>query len=284
MNRGSMGGRFWQILLGFFLLLLGLSSIGGDQTVTLFLGLLGFYLISRQFSSSTNGDARSRDRRSSRTLADRGLIPSEDIDIHVERQSISDPDMLPHAVTAARLAGIEPTNALVAPLDIGLMSFGEDGEPIIHRTTAIDQDSVAIQPYLHLRLARRAEGRIRFEIVDALGKLVFVHEDRYPLDTGVNLISPRARLPITHASAFNGDWKLRVYADDVPIALHHFGWFEDTSKAIRRHLDEDGEISAELRALMAENRLGKLSLDELLGEQIEDQLTDPARIRRGRSS
>ncbi|MCC6804535.1 MAG: hypothetical protein IT319_16745, partial [Anaerolineae bacterium] len=46
-----------------------------------------------------------------------------------------------------------------------------------------------------------------------------------------------------------------------------FAWQESASKAIRRHLTEDGELSGEIRAMMAENRLQRMSLDDLLEEQ-----------------
>jgi hypothetical protein len=36
---------------------------------------------------------------------------------------------------------------------------------------------------------------------------------------------------------------------------------------IRRHVREDGELSNEVRAMMAENRLQRMSLDELLSDQ-----------------
>jgi len=272
-----MSGRFWQVMLGLLLLLIGLSSVFGDQAITLTLGLLGFYLITRQFNRSSAQisarDARRRAERPRQTDHPRHVEEDIRVDARIIPESggiVRDADALPHAVAAARLAGIEPRDALVVPVDIGVMAFGEDGEPMLHRTVAVDEDSSAIQPYIHLRLPRRAEGRIRFELIDAAGAVAFVHEDRYPLRAGINLISPRARLPITPQFSLRGDWELRVYADNVPLAVHRFGWREDGGKAIRRQLAEDGEISPELRALMAQQRLDTLSLDELLGDQPSD--------------
>ena len=46
------------------------------------------------------------------------------------------------------------------------------------------------------------------------------------------------------------------------------------SKTIRRHLTEDGELSGEVRAMMAENRLQRMSLDDLLEEQDQQQEQD----------
>jgi hypothetical protein len=65
----------------------------------------------------------------------------------------------------------------------------------------------------------------------------------------------------------HGAWQLRVTADSLPLATHTFEWQESESKAIRRHLTDDGEISSGLRVALAENRLQKMSLDELLSYQ-----------------
>jgi hypothetical protein len=80
-------------------------------------------------------------------------------------------------------------------------------------------------------------------------------------------VTPAARLPIHDAHNMNGDWQLRVSADGVLLAVHPFGWQESTTKAIRRHLREDGELSNEVRAMLADSRLQKMSLDELLADQ-----------------
>ena len=55
------------------------------------------------------------------------------------------------------------------------------------------------------------------------------------------------------------------------LAVHDFGWQETATKAVRRNLTEDGEINSELRAALAENRLQKLSLDDLLADQDEEE-------------
>ena len=57
----------------------------------------------------------------------------------------------------------------------------------------------------------------------------------------------------------------------MPLATHSFEWQESDTKRVRRHITEDGEISNELRTAMAESRLQKLSLDELLGYQDGDE-------------
>jgi hypothetical protein len=100
--------------------------------------------------------------------------------------------------------------------------------------------------------------------------VLFIHEEDHEFQQGRNLVVPAARLPIHDAHAMQGDWGLRISADGVLIADHHFGWQESTTKVIRRHLTEDGELSGEIRAMVADSKLEKMSLDELLEAQEPD--------------
>ena len=266
MRRPSNHQRFWQIMLGFLLITIGLASRGGGQAITLILGLIGFYLITRQFSQSA---AQIPPREQSGERAD--PVPPRRA---AEDQTFS------HAIRAARRAGVDPANAAVLPTDIGLIAFDDTGAPSIFRSAPVGDFARAVQPYIQLRLPRRAEGRIRFEVADANGSVVFAHEDAYALQAGVNLISPRARLPLGDLAVLHGRWELRVSADGVPIAVHTFTWKHDDSQSIRRHLASDGEISLELRDLLAEKRLEALSLDDLLADQQQRDQEAPRRARR----
>jgi hypothetical protein len=105
---------------------------------------------------------------------------------------------------------------------------------------------------------------------DADGQVVFRQQEDHNFERGRNLIMPAARLPIRSSNAVHGEWRLLVYADGVLIADHPFGWEESTSSAIRRNLTEDGELSGEIREMIADNRLERMSLDELLSEQETD--------------
>jgi hypothetical protein len=265
MRRRSNHQRFWQIMLGFLLITIGLASFGGGQALTLILGLIGFYLLIQQFSQSAT------------QIPPRDTV-SQSADSASPHRAAED-QAFSHAIRAARRAGVDPADAAVLPIDIGLMAFDEAGAPSIFRSAPVGDFARAIQPYIQLRLPRRAEGRIRFEIVDADGSIVFANEDAYALQPGVNLISPRARLPLRDPAALRGRWELRVAADSVPIAVHPFTWKHDDSQALRRHLVSDGEISPELHDLLAENRLEALSLDDLLADQESDRKS-PRRARR----
>jgi hypothetical protein len=64
---------------------------------------------------------------------------------------------------------------------------------------------------------------------------------------------------------------MRVSADGVILAEHRFEFSEAAEANIRRHIGEDGEINTELRAVMAESRLPKMSLDDLLQYGADDE-------------
>lgn len=177
-----------------------------------------------------------------------------------------------HALAAVRAAGRDPDSLPVLPVDIGVMSYTGDNDPVIHRDWAVMDDVDYIQPFVQLRLPRTATGRIRFELVDSDGEAQFVHEQDYQLERGRNLVVPAARLPVQDQQPVDRPWELRVIADGVLLAVHEFE-FDDAdtiSQELRQHILEDGEISNELRTALAANRLERMSLDDLLADQNND--------------
>ncbi len=258
--------RFGEVMLGLFLLIAGVSAFGGDSAITLILIVGGLYLLMRRFdqAAQTELDSRSFSREDDYAFED--PIPA---------QPRAD-QVYAHALDAVRRAGLDPAETHVLPTDIGVMAFSGDQEPTIYRTRPVPDDVDYIQPFVQLRLPTRAHGRIRFEIVDSDNQVLFVHEEDHDFQRGRNLITPAARLPIHDAHAMQKGWQLRISADGMVIAEHDFQWQESTSRAIRRHLGEDGEINNEVRAMMAENRLQKLSLDELLADQDEGDADEAA--------
>lgn len=176
-----------------------------------------------------------------------------------------------HALDAVRRAGGNPDILPVLPVDMGLLSFHGDDDPVIHRTWPVDDDADYVQPFVQLRLPVAASGRIMFEILDDLGKRVYIHEDQYHLVRGRNLIMPSTRLPVHDEQHLEGRWDLRVLTDGVLLASHAFTWAATENPDFRRHIGEDGEISSEMRAILHDSRLQRLSLDELLLDQHEEQ-------------
>ena len=265
-RRRNRDRRFGEIMLGLFLLIGGIAAIGGDSALTLILIVAGLYLLARRFDQAAQTELNSRRSAREDDYAFEEPLPA---------QPRAD-QVYAHALDAVRRAGLDPAETHVLPTDIGVMAFSGDQEPTIYRTRPVPDDVDYIQPFVQLRLPTRAHGRIRFEIVDSDNQVLFVHEEDHDFQRGRNLITPAARLPIHDAHAMQKGWQLRISADGMVIAEHDFQWQESTSRAIRRHISEDGEINNEVRAMMAENRLQKLSLDELLAEQEEGDADEAA--------
>lgn len=253
--------RFTEIIVGLFLLMFGVSGLfeGGNPFLIL-LVLAGVYMLFRQFQANREASSVSIPRRS---YPIRDLV--EDIDEQTGKERI-----YRHALQAVKEAGLDPDQTRVLVTDIGFMAFKGDQDAMVHRSRPIPDDVNYIQPFVQLRVPTKAVGRIRFEIVDSDGQVLFVREENHQLERGRNLITPAARLPIHDAQAMHNAWELRISADGVPLAAHFFDWEETSVRAVRRHLTEDGEITDELRTALATNRLEKISLDDLLADQEED--------------
>jgi hypothetical protein len=261
------------ILLAFILLMLaGVALLESSALVVLI--LLGLLFLVRQFdnqqiqSSVDNSSYEDSDYGADYEYGASGYEPYA-----ANRQTQSDP-VYRHALEAVQRAGHDPDNVQVLAVDIGVMAFKGSSEPAVYRTWSLPDDIDYVQPFVQLRLPSKATGRIKFEIVDSSGRVVFVHEDLHNLERGRNFVSPAARLPIHDENLTNGQWGMRVSADGVILADHRFEFSEAAEANIRRHIGEDGEINTELRAVMAESRLPKMSLDDLLsygGEEEEQQ-------------
>jgi hypothetical protein len=267
MNNGQIDRRFVELMAGLFLLLIAFAA--GDAGIAWVFGMAGLYLLFRQFNRSRaelGGDRRFGmrglgDRRQERAAS------FDDTEPHMVTDEPSGTQIYAHALDAVRRAGIDPAQSPVLPIDLGLMAFRGNQQPALHRTRPVLDDADFVQPFVQLKLATRAAGKVRFEIVDSDGQLIFIHEDYHQLKPGLNLITPAARLPIHDAQAKHGDWLLRLSADGILLAEHRFAWLESTEKVIRRHVQVDGELSNEMRRLLDDSRPEKMSLDELLAEQ-----------------
>ena len=244
-------------MIGLFLLVIGLGATSGSSfAFGLLLAGAGIFMLARQYSRS-GGFAPAEPR--SEADAEPAEAPA--------RQQTGAEQVYAHAIRAAERAGHEPGDMQVLPVDIGVMAFRAGRDPVVYREKPVLDDVDYIQPFVQLRLPTRAEGRIRFEIADSDGQILFIHEDMHRLQRGRNLVTPSARLPIHDAQAMHGAWELRVSADGVPLAAHKFEWHESAEKTVRRHLREDGEMTSELRAAIIDSTPGELSLDELLAYQ-----------------
>jgi hypothetical protein len=176
---------------------------------------------------------------------------------------------LSHAAEAVAAAGHSPDELALLPIDVGFLAYTGGERPVVHREAPIPDTVDYVQPFIELYLERAAAGTLRFEIVDGQGEVVYVREERRELKAGSTPVIPATRLPVGDFLYTDENWALRVYAANTLIAEHTFGWIDPVTvgTALREHLYEDGELSADLEVLVEDAALQPMSLDELLGEE-----------------
>lgn len=259
----STNERIVAVVIGLLFLVGMVEGQSGFLVLLLILGAL------YAFRQREETEQTARYQREARDYVAREVAPRE------KAQATAEKKVHRHAVDAVRRAGLDPDALQVLPVDIGLLSFHGDGNPVIHRKYPVDDDVDYIQPFVQLRVPVTAAGRVKFEVIDDMGQRVFVHEDNYQLERGRNLIIPAARLPIHDEQEMNGGWRVQISADGVLLARHLFEWRETdegtADSPFREHLAEDGEIGSELRAVLADSRLDQMSLDDLLAHQDEEE-------------
>jgi hypothetical protein len=266
MNNSPSGSS--TIVVALVLMFLGIIATGSDIFPGVLLLALGAWMLYKQMGGKSDLGSVSRRYGDKRAKAAAQAFVEESAAV---RQSGSE-KVYAHALHAVEQAGLNPDQMRVLPVDMGFMVFRANNEADLFRTQPLPDDADYIQPFVQLRLSTRARGRVKFEIMDSDGRTIFIHEDIHELARGRNLITPKARLPIHDAHPMTHDWHLRVSADGLPLAMLEFGWSESGTRYMRRNISEDGEISNELRAALAENRLQeKVSLDDLLSPQQDEE-------------
>ena len=258
-------------LIGVLLILLALSAMAdmGAGVIFLLLGLLALSRILDRNGVQVNFG---------------GTVANEDEDEESngweERRPARAANVEPvyrHAVDAVKRAGHDPDRVQVLATDLGVLGFRGDEAPAVYRTWSLPDDLDYIQPFGQLRVPIKANGRVRFEILDADGTPVFIQDEVLSLVRGRNFITPSARLPIHDQRAMDGTWRMRVSADNVLLAVHEFQFAEAENAVIHQHIGEDGEITSELKAAMAESQLPRISLDDLLAHQEAEEAQQRAR-------
>src|SRR5690606_37017645 len=147
---------FSEIMLGLFLLFLGISALfeGGGVFMAV-LVLAGLFMLVRQFENGRMLES-STPRR----------IRQETYEVPVDDHESAQRRIYRSALEAVEAAGHDPETVRVLTTDIGFMAFKGDQDPVVYRTRDIPDDVDYIQPYVQIRLPTRAVGRIRFEILD----------------------------------------------------------------------------------------------------------------------
>ena len=268
-----MDGNRNTWFLAFILLALGAVALLGNSFPVI-LVLLGLLFLVRQFDSDSDSSAVSEqdyeDSYEYEQQEETGEFYS-DYELPLQQSPSSEQRVYRHALESVTRAGQDPDAMQVLAVDIGLLTTKDDSAQKIYRTWSLPDDIDYIQPYVQLRVPMEANGDIRFEIIDAVGDAVYIHEDTFKLRRGRNFLMPNTRMPLHDQMELDGKWSLRIIADGVTIAEHRFEYAEASSADFRRHIGEDGEISTEMRAVMDESRLPKMSLDDLLAYQGEDE-------------
>ncbi len=258
--------------LAFILMALGAVALLGNSFPVI-LVLLGLLFLVRQFDSddsSSNLSSSAAADRYDYSYAYEQEEDEDDYEIFHQQPASAEQRVYRHALDSVMRVGLNPDETEVLAVDIGLLTTRGDSEPQVYRTWSLPDDIDYIQPFVQLRVPMAAVGNIRFEILDARGAPVYIHEDGFQLRRGRNFLTPNTRMPLHDQMELDGKWTLRIVADGVDIAEHHFEYAEATSASIRRHMGEDGEINAEMQAAIGESRPGKMSLDDLLAFQ-EDE-------------
>ena len=260
--------------LAFILMALGAVALLGNSFPVI-LVLLGLLFLVRQFDNDgSSSNVRQETYEYSYEYEQQAEEEEEDYDdyeIFHQQPASAEQRVYRHALESVERAGLDPDDTQVLAVDIGLLTTKEASEPQIYRTWSLPDDIDYIQPFVQLRVPMEANGNIRFEIIDAVGARVYIHEDSFKLNRGRNFLTPSTRMPLHDQMELDGKWRLRIIADGVVIADHRFEYAEATGANIRRHIGEDGEINTEMRAVMTENRLPKMSLDDLLDYQAEEE-------------
>lgn len=290
------GWRIVEILVNFFLIISGITLLFQGNWLGLLPLLLGLGLMS--IDMDVNRDRSERERGLWGALIDKIVNLDSSADASRQREQFAprlttqewrqqSPQItgaghknraFKHAIEALRASGHDPKRIGLLPVDIGLMVFRPRRTPELYRTRPIPEDADYIQPFVVLDLPTGAIGRVRFELIDAGGQILFIHEDMHDLEAGRTLISPAARLPVHEAHDLGGPWTLRVFTDDLLLATHYFLWEVQEIPDLRRHLRDDGELGPEIHVMLATSRRQRISLDDLLGAQSQDD--ERQRLRR----
>lgn len=232
--------------------------------------ILGMIYFSQNMMNNVRNDVdrRSQNQRQGRYYDyDAREVPRRQVETQPTMVAPRAPQ-IDHVAQAISNAGQHPDELAVLPLDIGVLTYKDAEPPQLYRMDEIPDDVDYIQPFVELELPSAVTGRVRFEIIDGSGQPVFIEENAHRFHAGAQPIVAQTRLPIHDAHDFDEEWHLKVYAENVLLADHHFAWNNAVNVSpILQHIQEDGEISAELREVLAQTRLERMSIDELLDFQ-----------------
>lgn len=125
----SQSNRVWEVIIGLFLIIAGVTGLGSEAPPAMLVILLGLFLAVRPFRDFV--------REQGRRLTESNYIPPERVSL--QRQSGSE-QVYAHALRAVEKAGLDPDEVQVLPVDIGVMAFKGDQDPLVYRTRPVLND------------------------------------------------------------------------------------------------------------------------------------------------
>ncbi|MBN2472604.1 MAG: hypothetical protein JXN59_17905 [Anaerolineae bacterium] len=284
-----MGNKAGRALLGFLLIMIGLSAFNDFPFgLLMFVGGLTLLVAMMSRAQTTQGEAapigafaRAIRDEISEAFASENFALEESSDPPQRRGGSTRPSagakaraarkpgrMHRVAAKAVRQAGQDPASLVVAPVDVGVLAYeNRSATPTLYRETHLPDEAEFIRPFTLLRSPRHARGTIRFELIDGDGNRRFVDESDWELKAGETFVYPPTWLPMRTVDDLGGEWTMRVYAANTLLAAHEFMWRDLGGGEFRQYLTGDGEISENLAEEITSTRLGRLSLDDLLDDQ-----------------
>ncbi len=182
------------------------------------------------------------------------------------------PQLTPQQVATQAItkAGRRQGNGGIKLLDIGILAYDGGRQPKVNRTETVPAQATHLRPYIVVDLAvmKGAHGRVQFELLDEMGEVRFLSNERYRLQPGENFITTSNWQPMGDDET-GGLWSLRVSVGDQSLALHTFNITPDVGSEFRSYMRNDGEIDEWLSKAAKTSSSEDISMDDLLANQEE---------------
>lgn len=153
--------------------------------------------------------------------------------------------------------------------DIGLLAYRDRNTSKVVRNTPIVTDTRYLRPFAEISASQRMNAQVTLALLDSSGQPVFIDKNSYLLHPKPTHLVTKTWLPLENLVHSGGSWSLVVEVNDLPLAIHRFGWVGLANNDIVEQLSNDGELSAELRQAVKTGHFRRMSLDELLADQEE---------------
>jgi hypothetical protein len=159
--------------------------------------------------------------------------------------------------------------AVFSLTDIGLLAYRDRNTSKVIRNTPVITDTRYLRPFAEISARQRMHAQVTLALLDSSGQPVFIDKNMYLLNPKPTHLVTKTWLPLENLVHSGGSWSLVVEVNDLPLAIHRFGWVGLANNDIVEQLSNDGELSTELRQAVKSGHFRRMSLDELLSDQEE---------------